>query len=164
MSEKTIRARHAGGMRFDLATGSGHQLVVDDGVGDAGPRPTEVLLASLAACTAMDVISLLLKKRQPVTAYSVEARGIQQTDYPQVYTWIQLVHVVEGAGINDIAVRRAIELSATKYCPINAMVSAGPTEVHHRYRIHDTALEPTETREGEVMVTGPHAPIGPVIS
>jgi putative redox protein len=160
MTQKTVVARHAGGMRFELSTGSGHELVFDDGVADGGPRPTEALLAALTACTAMDVASLLTKKRQAFTSYRVDAHGTQQTEYPQVYTWIELVHVVEGPGIDDRAVRRSIELSATRYCPINAMISAGPTEVHHRYRIHDTAVEPTETREGEVMVTGPHAVVG----
>ena len=159
MNEKSVVARHAGGMRFELSTGSGHELVFDDGVGDTGPRPTEVLLASLVTCSAMDVASLLAKKRQAFAAYTIEARGRQQTEYPQVYTWIELVHVVEGPAIDDVAVRRSIELSATKYCPINAMMSAGPTEVHHRYRILDTASHPAETREGEVMVTGPNAPI-----
>jgi putative redox protein len=127
-------------------------------VGDGGPRPTEALLAALVACTAMDVVSLLAKKRQRVTAYAVEARGTQRTDHPQVFTWVELIHVVTGPALDDVAVRRAIELSATKYCPISAMMSAGPTEVHHRYRIHDTATEPAEIREGEVMVTGPFAP------
>lgn len=159
MTEKTVIARHTGGMRFELSSGSGHQVVLDDGESDTGPRPTEMLLASLAACSAMDVVSLLKKKRQPVTAYTVEASGSQQTDYPQVYTWIRLIHVVEGPGVDDGAVRRSIELSATKYCPINAMVSAGPTEVHHRFRIIDTASEPPDIREGEVMVTGPFAPL-----
>jgi putative redox protein len=159
MSEKRIVARHGGKMHFDLTTGSGHTVVLDDGEGDAGPRPTEMLLASLVACTAMDVVSLLVKKRQPFTAYSVEARGTQQTDYPQVYTWIELVHVVAGIAVDDVKVRRSIELSATKYCPINAMISAGPTEVHHRFRILDSATEPAETREGLVMVTGPSADV-----
>ena len=157
MTDKLVRAVHRGGMRFDLAAGSGHTIVLDDGEGDGGARPTEALLAALAACTAMDVCSLLTKKRQKFTAYAVEARGAQQRDYPHVYTWIELVHVVEGPGIEDRAVRRSVELSATKYCPISAMISAGPTEIHHRYRIEDTALEPTEVREGEVMVTGPYA-------
>jgi putative redox protein len=159
MSEKRIVATHAGKMHFDVATGSGHDVVLDDGEGDAGPRPTEMLLASLVACSAMDVVSLLVKKRQPFTAYRVEARGSQQSDYPQVYTWIELVHVVEGAGVDDAKVRRSIELSATKYCPINAMISAGPTEVQHRFRIVDSATEPAETREGLVMVTGPSADV-----
>ena len=157
MNEKSAVARHTGGLRFELTTGTAHALVLDDGQGDSGPRPTEALLAALAACTAMDVASLLVKKRQAFTAYAVEARGTQRAEYPQVFTWIELLHVVEGPAIDEVAVRRSIELSATKYCPISAMVSAGPTEVHHRYRIHDTMGEPGGAREGEVAVTGPEA-------
>lgn len=157
MNDESVVARHTGGVRFELATGTSHTLVIDDGHGDTGPRPTEALLAALAACAGMDVASLLVKKRQAFTAYAVEARGTQRTEYPQVFTWIELVHVVEGPAIDEVAVRRSIELSATKYCPISAMVSAGPTEVHHRYRIHDTAGEPGTAREGEVAVTGPEA-------
>jgi putative redox protein len=159
MSEKHITVSHAGGMRFEVATGSGHTVVLDDGEGNGGGRPTEVLLAALAGCTAMDIASLLVKKRQPFTGYRVEARGSQQEGYPQVYTWIELVHVIEGTRVDDSKVRRSIELSATKYCPISAMISAGPTEVHHRYRIVDDATNPAEVREGLVMITGPNAPL-----
>jgi len=59
-----------------------------------------------------------------------------------------------GLGVLEQAVRRAIELSATKYCPVNAMLSSGATEVHHRFRMRCTGLEPKEA-EGEVIVTGP---------
>ena len=156
MSEKTVRARQEGPQRFVVWTGSGHEVAMDDGQADSAPRPTETLLAALVACTAMDVVSLLIKKRQRVTTYTVEGKGRQQQEYPHVYTWIEIVHVVDGVGIEDHAVRRSIELSATKYCPISAMVSAGPTEIHHRYRIRDSATEPPEIREAEVMVTGPH--------
>ena len=157
MRERRILARHEGGLRFALTTGSGHELVVDDGAGGTGSRPTEALLAALVGCTAMDVASLLVKKRQAVAGYTVEARGRQRDQYPQVFTWIELVHVFAGPAIDEVAVRRCIELSATKYCPINAMVSAGPTEVHHRYRIEEPADGPKAAamREGEVMVTGP---------
>ena len=159
---KHVNAVHEGGLRFVLATGSGHAIVLDDGVSDTGARPTEAFLASLVACTAMDIVSLLTKKRQPYTRYTVESEAHQQDEYPQIFTWIQLVHVVEGIGIEEVAVRRCIELSATKYCPINAMISAGATEVHHRYRIVEPAAAgiaaadgETRIREGEVMVTGP---------
>jgi putative redox protein len=159
VSEKTVLARQDGAQRFVVWTGSGHEVAMDDGPGDTGPRPTEAFLAALVACTAMDVASLLAKKRQAVTSYTVEGRGRQQEAYPHVYTWIEIVHVVEGLGIEDHAVRRSIELSATKYCPISAMVSAGPTEIHHRFRIRDSATEPAEVREAEVMVTGPNAAV-----
>jgi uncharacterized OsmC-like protein len=117
--------------------------------------PVESVVASLAACTAMDVISILLKKRQRIDRYEIEGRAIQRTEYPQVLTEIEIVHVVEGPVVLEHAVRRAIELSATKYCPVNAMLSAGATEIHHRYRMHCTGLEEKEA-EGEVVVTGPY--------
>ena len=83
MSDKTIVASHDGGMRFVISTGSGHEIVLDDGVGDSGPRPTEALLAALVACTAMDTASILTKKRQVVTAYTVEASGQEQERTPR---------------------------------------------------------------------------------
>ena len=158
MTEKQIHARYDGGMRFTIGTGSGHEVIVDDGVGDAGPRPTETLVAALVACTAMDIASLLAKKRQVVTSYSIDALADQRDEYPQVFTRIDLFHVVEGPAINLVAVMRSIELSATKYCPISAMLSAGPTEIHHRYRVLDTAVESPAWLEGEVLVTGPNQP------
>jgi uncharacterized OsmC-like protein len=72
-----------------------------------------------------------------------------------VLTEVTVTHEVWGPDLSEAAIRRAIELSATKYCPVNAMVSAGATEVHHRYRIHATGESPFET-EGEVVVTGPY--------
>ncbi len=145
-------------MRFTIETGSGHRLMVDDGVGNAGARPTETLIAALVACTAMDIASLLAKKRQAVTSYTVDALADQRDEYPQVFTRIDLVHVVDGPGLSLAAVKRCIELSATKYCPISAMISAGPTEIHHRYRVRDSATSAPEWLEGEVLVTGPNQP------
>jgi putative redox protein len=116
--------------------------------------PVETLAASLAACTAMDVISIAKKKRQAIDRYVVNVEAIQREDYPQVLTRVDIVHEVEGPGVQEAAIRRAIELSALKYCPISAMVSAGATEVHHRYRVRGTGDERFEA-EGEVVVTGP---------
>ena len=64
-----------------------------------------------------------------------------------------MIHLVEGPAIDESAVRRAIELSATRYCSVAAMLSAGTVEIHHRYRI----LGGAAPIEGEVVVTGPHA-------
>jgi len=139
-----------------MQTGSGHNVVLDDGVGDAGPRPTESLLAALAGCTAMDVVSLLAKKRQVVASYTIDAIAHQRAEYPQVFTRIDLIHIVEGPALALLAVKRCIELSASRYCPISAMISAGPTEIHHRYRVRDSSQGAPEWVEGEAMVTGPN--------
>ena len=117
--------------------------------------PVESVVVALAACSAMDVIGILEKKRQVIDAYTVEVRGEQRDEYPQVLTRADVLHVVEGTVVLEKAVRRAIELSATKYCPVNAMISAGATEVHHRFRLRCTGAEPKEA-EGEVIVTGPY--------
>ena len=155
MPEKTVVTRHEGAMRFVARTGSAHDLVMDDGRSDTGMRPTEAILAGLAACTAMDVVSIMDKKRQAYDAYVVHASGHQRDEYPQVYTRIDLVHEVSGPGVEVAQVRRCIELSATKYCPVSAMLSAGDTAIHHRYRVVRTGADPTE-EEGEVLVTGPY--------
>lgn len=153
---KRIEARLESGMRFAVRTGSGHEIVVDNAEGNAGPRPTEHVLVALASCAGMDVASILAKKRQSVDAYRVEITAHQREERPDVFTWIEIVHVVEGHDIDEDAVRRAIELSATTYCPVSAMLSAGPSELHHRYRIEDAATDPPTITEAERMVTGPY--------
>ena len=153
---KTARAHHESGMRFSITTGSGHALAVDDAEGDSAPRPAELLLAAQAGCTALDVASILAKKRQTVDAYDVAVTGVQRDDpHPHVYERIEIVHELAGAGLDVPAVRRAIELSATRYCTASAMFSAGPAEIHHRYIVRRGDERPDE--EGEVVVTGPHA-------
>ena len=153
---KTVRARRTGpGLRFEISTGSGHQLAVDDGAGDTGPRPAELLLAAQAGCTAFDVAAILAKKRQVMTSYEVAVSGEQRDDPPpHIYRRIEIVHELAGPRLETEAVRRAIELSATRYCTVSAMLSAGPAEIHHRFLIrHDAGADEL----GEVMVTGPGA-------
>jgi putative redox protein len=145
---------HEGGMRFRSVTGTGRTLVFGDDAEANEYSPVENVVASLAACSAMDVVSILAKKRQVVTSYMVEARADQRDEYPQVYTRVEIIHVLEGTVLLEAAVRRAIELSASKYCPVNAMISAGATEVHHGFRMRCTGAEPKEA-SGEVVVTGP---------
>jgi putative redox protein len=149
---KTAELTFTGGMHFDVATGSGRTFAFDDPP-EGGLGPLEMILAAIAGCSAMDVISICVKKRQPIERYAVSARAEQRDEYPQVFTRIDLVHELTGRGIKTRAVARSIELSATKYCPVNAMISAGATEVHHRYRILRPDMEP---EEGEVLVTGPY--------
>jgi putative redox protein len=149
---RTAELTLTGGMHFDVDTGTGRTIAFDD-VAEGGLGPVETVLAALAACTAMDVISIALKKRQPVVTYRIHARGEKRDEYPQVYTRIDLVHEVVGPGVSTAAIARCIELSATKYCPVSAMLAAGATEIHHAYRVSRPG-EPTE--EAEVIVTGPY--------
>jgi putative redox protein len=153
MATKTATVSLDGpGLRFRASTGSGHRLVMDDVAGDTGMRPAELIPTALAGCTAMDVISILRKKRQDVTAYAVEARGTQMDGHPAAFTRIDLVHVVEGPELDPEAVRRSIELSATRYCSVGATLSSGMTEVHHAYRVVGPGGTSPDT---EVVVLGP---------
>jgi putative redox protein len=152
VTSKRVVATRDRAMRFVVATGSGHEVVVDDGLSDTGARPTELVLVGLAACTGMDVISILEKKRQAVTDYRVDVEGVQREERPDVFVLIDIVHDITGTDVQTSAVRRAIELSAWKYCPVSAMLCAGTVEMHHRYRVH-RAGEPVD--EGEVVALGP---------
>jgi len=146
------------GLRFAVRTGSGHDLVVDGAEGDGGPRPIELLLAAQAGCTAMDVISILRKKRQVVERYEVRVSGRQRIErQPHVFERIDIVHVVDGPEIDVEAVRRAVELSATRYCSVAGNLAAGPVEIHAclvRNGGDDSG------RFLEVAVTGPDADPG----
>ena len=156
MAIKTSTAVYDGtGLRFTVQMGSGHEIVLDNGEGNAGPRPVELLLAGQVGCTGMDVMSILQKKRVVVTRYEVSVAAEQRDGQPAVFTRADVVHLVEGPAVDEAAVRRAIELSATKYCSVAAMLSAGTVEIHHRYRIQSPGG--SGAIEGEVMVTGPHA-------
>jgi putative redox protein len=145
---------HEGGMRFAAETGTGRRLTFGDEAERNELSPVETVAAALAACSAMDVVSILAKKRQVLDSYRIDIRADQRGEYPQVFTRIDLTHIVEGTVVLEAAVRRAIELSAAKYCPVNAMLSAGATEIHHHFRMRCTSVEPQEA-SGEVIVTGP---------
>jgi len=142
-------------MRFSVLTGTGRSIVFGDDPGSGELSPVETIAAALAACSAMDVIAILAKKRQRVGSYTVSVSAVQRSEYPQVLTRIEVVHSVAGADVSEEAVRRAIELSATTYCPVSAMLSAGETEIHHRYEVRGTGTAPFEA-SGEVVVTGPY--------
>ena len=86
-----------------------------------GFRPMELIAIGIAGCTAMDVISVLQKKRQNVTAFEVQLRSQQAQDYPRVFTEIEIEYLISGDDIDETAVQRAIELSENKYCPALAM-------------------------------------------
>jgi putative redox protein len=88
-----------------------------------GFRPMELLATGLAGCTAMDVISILSKKKQEVTAFEVKVHTEQSPDYPKVFTNAVIEYHVTGKNIDEEAVRRSIELSAVRYCPAQAMFS-----------------------------------------
>jgi len=155
-TQKSVEIRHEGGMLLRADPSSGHALSFDDRDSDQGGSPVETILAALGACSAMDVITIAAKKRQTIDEYRIHVRGSQRDEYPQVFTEIDVTHEVVGRNLSEAAIRRSIELSATKYCPVNAMISAGATVVHHRYRVVSAGASPFEAH-GEVIATGPYA-------
>ena len=160
VSIKTAQVAFTTGMHFQTETDSGRRFAYDDDP-DGGLGPLESVLTSLAACSAMDVISIALKKRQGVERYIVHARAEQRDEYPKIYTRIDLVHEVVGSSIDTEAIKRCVDLSATKYCPVSAMLSSGATEIHHAFRI----IRPDQpVEEGEVLVTGPYRSADPIES
>jgi putative redox protein len=144
------------GFRVEAATESGFALSFDTLAPDEGgvaASPTEAILAALAACTAMDVASILRKKRQKVDAYRIAVTGQKADEHPRVYTAIVVEHQLFG-DITVEALRRSVELSATAYCPVSAMLSAF-VPIEHRYRLQRDAKSRPEA--GLVVVTGPNA-------
>jgi putative redox protein len=154
MRERRAVLTYRGGTRFVGRTGTSREIVFGDAADLNEHSPVELVAAALAACSGMDVASILEKKRQVVDSYTVTVEAVQREEYPQVLTRIELLHDVAGPDVTERDVRRCIELSATKYCPVNAMLSAGATEIHHRYRVRGTGERPFEV-SGEVLVTGP---------
>lgn len=116
------------------------QLGTDPAVGgdNDGLRPMELIAIGLAGCTAMDVISILQKKRQDVTGFEVRVHTTRADEHPKVFTHITIEYLIEGRNIDPAAVERAMELSETKYCPAQAMLGkAAPIEL--TYKITEVA-------------------------
>ena len=88
---------------------------------DDGFRPLELLAIGLAGCTAMDVVSILSKKRQELTSFEVRVHADRQDEHPKVFTHLTIEYVLSGNELSREAVERAVQLSAEKYCPAQAM-------------------------------------------
>ena len=129
-----------GRMSFEGSAASGFKLPLDAepevGGNNEGFDPLELIAIGLAGCTAMDVISILRKKRQEVTGFEVRVYTERATEFPKVYTHMRVEYVVEGHQVEPAAVERSIELSKTKYCPVQAML-AKAVEIEHIYEFHE---------------------------
>ena len=110
------------GRQFVGQSGSGHNVVMDDAHGDTGAKPIELALLALGGCTAFDVVGILRKMRQQVTGYDIELVAEQCEEPPMVFTRVIIKHKLQGK-IKREAVRKAIQLSETKYCSVSAMIS-----------------------------------------
>ena len=150
------------GVRLVGGTASGHSVLFDDEEGDSAARPMEVLLAALGACSGMDVLSIMRKKKQPIGFYHVRVEGDRRDDHPRIFTEIRVVHELEGPGIDLAALKRAIELSAGRYCSISAMLSSGVVKLSHWYVLRGST--PGDDEVGEVLVTGPNTEPGTALA
>lgn len=104
-------------------------VIKEQGGDDDGLRPMELLLIGLAGCTAMDAISIMQKKKQDVTAFEVRAHAERAEEHPKIFTHIVLEYLFTGHNLDRVAAERSVELSATRYCPAQAMLKlAAPIE------------------------------------
>jgi putative redox protein len=118
--------QYAGDEFFIGTSPGGHAHVIDvNGDRKAAPTPVELLMTALGGCTAADVISILLKKRQQITDYRVEVTGERREEHPRSFTTMNVHHIVYGHDVSEQALARAIELSETKYCSVGATLKAG---------------------------------------
>ncbi len=130
------------GMSFLGHTPTRHQVTLDVdpqfGGANAGPEPLDLVLLAIGSCTGMDVISILRKKRQVVSHYSINVFANQSQEHPKVFTEVLVEHVVEGENVDPRAVARSLELSLAKYCPVHAML-APTVKMDHVYRVINSA-------------------------
>lgn len=147
------------GMSFQGSADTGFMVPLgaskDVGGQEDGFRPMELIATGLAGCTAMDVVSILRKKRQDVSAFEVVVHADRATEHPKVFTKAVIEYHVTGRAIDEAAVRRAIELSAERYCPAQAMLSGVfPIDlVYHIYegdRSEQQALVTTGTFQASI--------------
>jgi len=134
------RIKWVEGAMFVAESGSGHSVVLD-GPPDAGGRnlgirPMEMLLLGMGGCTAFDVVHILRKARQPVTDCVAELQAERAETDPKVFTHIHVHFIVTGKGLKEAQVKRAVELSAEKYCSASIMLSKA-VEISHDYEVRE---------------------------
>ncbi len=126
------------GMYFTAIPDSGVVVPMESSPPEGQPRrgasPMELLMISLAGCTAMDVVSILRKKRQNLTGFEIRIHAERATDHPKVFTAFELEYVVRGVDIDPAAVDRAIQLSSETYCSVHAMLEKA-AHISTRYTI-----------------------------
>jgi putative redox protein len=126
------------GLSFSGSTASGFSLETSNDQDENGEKkgiiPLELMALSLGGCTGMDVISILQKKRQEVSAFEVKVNTSQVERHPRVWSQVEIEYIVTGKNIDPIAVERAIFLSADKYCPTQNMLKKA-VEIDHSFQI-----------------------------
>lgn len=126
-------------------SGSGHTVVMDGpenlGGRNMGIRPMEMLLIGMGGCASFDVVSILKKGRQNITSCRVDLEAERADAVPAVFTAVNLHFVLKGKDLKEQQVKRAVELSAEKYCSASIMLSKGGVAITHSYEILDSSSE-----------------------
>jgi putative redox protein len=129
-------------MTFVGESGSGHSVLMDGppelGGRNLGVRPMEMMLLGLGGCTSFDVMHILKKARQSVADCIVELEAERAETEPKVFTRIHVHFIVSGRGLKENQVKRAVELSAEKYCSASIMLGRAGVEITHDYEIRET--------------------------
>jgi putative redox protein len=127
------------GLHFVGTTPSGHAIHLDSKAEGApsAATPMELQLIALGGCTAMDTLSVLRKMRQEVSAYDVRLTSERAAEHPRVYTSIVMTHEIGGRDLSEAQIRRAIQLTMIRYCPVFAMLYP-KVEIRERYEIKDS--------------------------
>lgn len=134
----TTTVRWVTGKQFVGIDSTKHSVVLSTGDEGVGVKPSEMLLVSLAACTAVDVVDILAKKRTPLASLEIITTGEQDTTPPWPYRKIHVHYRISGAGLTDKNVQQAIQLSEEKYCSVAATVR-GVAEITTSYEILPSA-------------------------
>lgn len=133
------RANWEGGLAFSAKGDSGHEVLMDAsksaGGENSGPSPMELLLHGIAGCTGIDIVNTLKKMKADVEDFKIEVEGNRAEDYPKKYTSINVHFIIEGSGLTEKNVSRAINLSLDKYCSASNSLSA---EITSSYEIIPT--------------------------
>ena len=121
-------------VNFEGITESGNRVVMDSAQ-TLGPKPMELVLMGLGGCTSYDVVSILRKARQQIEDVECQLRANRAETIPTVFTDIHIHFVVKGKNLNEERVKKAIELSAEKYCSASRMLEDGGVKITHDYEI-----------------------------
>jgi putative redox protein len=140
METKKSYLKQIKGLTFAAKGDSNHWITMDGpekvGGNNAGARPKELLLMSLAGCTGSDVVSILKKKRVNLLDFEINITAQQTDEHPKVFTELDLEYVFYGKDIKTKDVERAIELSTGTYCGVSAMLNKA-MKINHTYRIEE---------------------------
>ena len=120
-----VHVSWAGDRRFDARRASGGPSIRLDASGETGPGPVDGMLSALAACTAVDVVDILAKRRTPVESLDVDVVAQRFDGTPGRLTHVHLAYTITGAGIERVHVERAVELAVTKYCSVRDSLDPG---------------------------------------